>query len=375
MQRVLAKNESNEQLWRACIDNPDMISIIIKDCHGAIDIHRFFYDFNAHRVQSERNPSIKAFSNEAITLVLEAYLPLASTHTAKRIFKILCRDPGNPDLVWAFIKLLGSQLTAEVMGVGLDAALSVHRRHGLKSHFPDIIEKHMGLIDQQSYWTAICICCQDRRSDLVGRLIDTYGYLPNKERYNQLRVCVQYCCVNEDMQTIRLLLGKYGEIICEPLIIRCSHTKSVSILKTVFTEYKHLLTTEAIIAGFDSACKITAAIVIQVYVDQFDCFSDSCFDPEAVQLCCSAGLDEAIKVSAVEVVDILLDRCLSFLQFESGHKSLLPYFKPREGMMSDCHTETLIGPNAEISRLMRDAYGPRLSAGFSHWSIKAQVSP
>lgn len=357
------------------MDDPSLIDAIIKDYHESISMIQFFYNFSDHRARHARNSNIRVPSNSAITIVLEAYLPLADTDTAKKIFSILCRDVGNPDLVRAFIKLSGSKLTSDVMSVGLDAVLSAPRQQLIQSRFSDIIEEHIDKIDQQSYWAAINICCQDQRSDLVEKLIELYGCPPDKQRPDQLQVCAQFCCVNEDMQMIKVLISKYEEIICEHLLTRCTYLKSLSVLKTLLDGYEHLLTTKAIIAGFDSACKTTAAAVIKVYLDYFDLFSDSRFDAKAIGLSCRAGLDDAIMASATKVVDVLLNRCLSFLQFESGHKSLLPCFGPREGMMSNCCPESLVGPNADISRLMRDAYGPRVTAGFSYWSIEALVSP
>lgn len=299
---------------------------------------RLLVDFRdkSKQAKDDSNTKLAYPSESAITLAFEASVPFADDHAVGNMFGAVCQDLSRPSLMEAFLELYSDSLTPEGMGVGLDAVLFAPHDE-TQYQFSNIIERYIDMIGRQSYRAAVSICCRDQRPDIVKRLIDTYGY---------------------------------PLIIEGHLLDHSSCTVSTSILKAVFDVYGQMLTTDIILSGFESACRAGASEIIGVYLDQFDHFSNSRFDAAVVQTCCIKGLNEAVRTSNAKVVDLLLSKCPHLLQFEAGHQSLLPLTGLRD--MLDNTNAAPTSAAGEIGRLLRAAYGLRLTIRFVHWTIDSK---
>lgn len=325
----------NKQLWSACLNNPKKIRpmIKIKRNRDNVDIFAFLTKFHTrNRMRIDRltsNPEAWLFdipSEAAISIVLKAYKPFADTETAGLMFKALCICMSTPDSMHAFITLYADMLTSIAIKDGLSAACASPRSHTIPFQFSRVVEACIETIDGDAYWQCVSICCHDKRTDLVRRLISTCSEPSNHDSQAAgLIICMDYCSNNSDTETARMILDRHGESACRALF--SSYSQGLDILKIVFAEYQQLLTRNAIEIGLSTVALYWSPssggdpVRMHMYIDHMENPDNKeSFDQDFLLRLYTDTFDKAVAESWPEITDVLLKRCGHMLHFRSGHR-------------------------------------------------------
>lgn len=320
-------DQLNNPLWDACLTGDSkQISASIQEHHKHTDMCSLldkFHDSNRERKkQLKHDPNSQVLdipTESAIALALKEHKPFANNKSIHSMFLRLCNNLSSPDSMRTFIELYADKLTSGTIKDGLDEAYTNWRcLDKVPFQFSEVVDACIENVKSDAYWKCIIICCHDERPDLVKRLM-SMDDCPVPLVIDS-RVCLQYCSQYGDVDTARLILNMCGERDCESLLVSCANALNIEIPEAVFSEYDDILTPKVTMAGFKSACFNNDPEVIQMYIDRFEVLEDRQeIDTDSLRDCYSNALNTAVSNNRVGIVEVLLERCMHMLSFESGN--------------------------------------------------------